>query len=149
MEQKESSANRSLTERDSRDIICFVKHIPNGMMHLSGRFEGLVVASGNIGTWKLTETQMIADECHRGALNSYIEEVEVLSKVFVEVTGRNLQPVFIHGGIDAGYFRQLYPEMDIVTIRPLVLYEHMVTQRLALKSFDEIWRVLVKVLEEL
>ena len=55
----------------------------------------------------------------------------------------------IHGGIEAGYFKNLYPEMDIVTLGPLVLDEHMVTERLDMKSFDEIWRVLVRVLENL
>ena len=71
------------------------------------------------------------------------------AQTFHEVTGRELQPVFVHGGIEAGYFKEMYPEMDIVTIGPLVLDEHMVTERLDLKSFDEIWTVLVKLLASL
>ena len=75
--------------------------------------------------------------------------VEKLDEAFLNETGRELKLECIHGGIEAGYFKKLYPEMDIVTIGPLVLDEHMVTERLDLKSFDEIWRVLVKVIAEL
>lgn len=171
-----------LSEKDSSDIINFFRYLPNGLLHKSMKFEGLSVASANIGTLNLTQEEMIADECHRGALISYIEDVTelqemlcekyginrmvtgvvapfdyidnspirgALAKAFLDVTGRELQPIAVHGGIEAGYFKQLYPEMDIVTIGPLVLDEHMVTERLDLKSFDEIWEVLIKVLAEL
>lgn len=175
-------ADRVVSAQDSREIIQFFYYLPNGMQHQSMRFEDLPVASCNIGTLFINQDGMIADECQRGALPSYIEDMEEihkmlcnlyhmereitgvvapfdyienspirnkLAKVFCEMTGRELIPVFIHGGIEAGYFKQLYPEMDIVTIGPLVLDEHMVTERLDLKSFDEIWEVLVKMLEEL
>lgn len=82
----------------------------------------------------------------------YIENSAIraaLSKAFHEVTGRELQPLFVHGGIEAGYFKLMYPEMDIVTIGPLVLDEHMVSERIDLKSFDEIWNVLLTLLASL
>lgn len=178
----ESKVEKVLSAKDSQDIINFFYYLPNGMQHRSMRFEDLPVASCNIGTLFITEEGMIADECQRGALPSYIEDMEeihkmlcglygmgreitgivapfdyienspirnALAKVFREVTGRTLVPVCVHGGIEAGYFKLLYPEMDIVTIGPLVLDEHMVTERLDLKSFEEIWEVLVKVLGEL
>lgn len=74
---------------------------------------------------------------------------DALAKTFHQVTGRELKPLFVHGGLEAGYFKALYPDMDIVTIGPLVLDEHMVTERLSLDSFQEIWKVLVALLASL
>lgn len=182
MELTPSKAERVLSCQDSRDVIDFFRYLPNGKQHKSMRFDNLTVASCNIGTLRIEGNTVIADECQRGALLSYIDDMEeiqkflcssfhmertvtgfvapfdyienspirsALSGVFREVTGRELQPVYVHGGIEAGYFKQLDPEMDIVTIGPLVLDEHMVTERLDLNSFDEIWQVIVKLLSAL
>ena len=74
---------------------------------------------------------------------------DALAKVFHQVTGRELKPLFVHGGLEAGYFKALSPDMDIATIGPLVLDEHMTTERLSLDSFQEIWKVLVALLASL
>ena len=177
-----AQADRVFSARDSRDVIGFVRFLPNGMRSRSMRFENLPVASSNLGTLRVEGDALVATNCHRGAMVSYLEDMEQVQEMlcsvyqiqrtvtgyvapfdyiehspiraapaqtFHEVTGRELQPVFVHGGIEAGYFKEMYPEMDIVTIGPLVLDEHMVTERLDLKSFDEIWTVLVKLLASL
>ncbi len=177
-----TEAESVLTESDSRDLITFFRFLPNGFRHKSIRFPGLTTASCNIGTIHLNEESMTAEECIRGAVGSYIDDMEeeqirlcelygidrkvtgrvapfdyaehspirnALAEVFREVTGRDLQPVFVHGGIEAGYFKLMYPEMDIVTIGPLVIDEHMPSERLSLESFDEIWKVLTRLLETL
>lgn len=174
-----SRAEKVFSAQDSQDVINFLRFLPNGMRHRSMRFEDLTVASSNIGTVRVETDTLVATDCHRGALMSYIDDMEemqemlcscyhidrevtgvvapfdyienspiraALAETFHEVTGRDLQPICVHGGIEAGYFKRLYPEMDIVTIGPLVLDEHMVTERLDLKSFDEIWQVVTKLL---
>ena len=182
MELAPSQAEKVASSQDSQDMIQFFRYLPNGMQHKSMRFENLPTASCNIGTLRIQGDMMLANECHRGALLSYIHDMEedqemlcscfhmgrkvtgfvapfdyienspiraALAKAFHEVTGRDLQPVCVHGGIEAGYFKELYPEMDIVTIGPLVLDEHMVTERLDLKSFHEIWQVVTRLLSAL
>lgn len=182
IEVEKCRLEKVMSAEDSKSIISFFRFLPYGMFHHSMRFENLVVASSNVGTLLVEEGKMVSEGCHRGALDSYIEEMDdlidmlcdtyhiekevtaivptfeyvensplrnILWDAFLNETGRELKLECIHGGIEAGYFKKLYPEMDIVTIGPLVLDEHMVTERLDLKSFDEIWRVLVRVLEEL
>lgn len=182
MELKNCRLNKVMSVKDSREIISFFRFIPYGMFHHSMRFENLPVASSNVGTLLIEDGKMVSEGCHRGALDSYIDELDdlidmlcdtyhiekevtaivptfeyvensplrnILWNAFLNETGRELKLECIHGGIEAGYFKQLYPEMDIVTIGPLVLDEHMVTERLDLKSFHEIWKVLVNVLERL
>lgn len=182
MELTSCAADKVFSAQDSRDVIQFLRFLPDGFRHKSMRFEGLTVASSNTGTLKIVDGKIVS-ECHtRGALTSYLDSMEeeqefvcsafhidrevigivapfdyiensairnALSVAFHEVTGRELQPVFVHGGIEAGYFKLLYPEMDIVTIGPLVLDEHMVSERINLQSFDEIWQVLVRLLASL
>ncbi len=176
------AADRVFSLRDSVEVTEFFHFLPNGMRHRSRRFENLVVASSNIGVVQICGDSLLAKNCHRGALISYIEDMEEqqqmlcrqyhmvrevvgfvapfdyienspirakLSAVFEQATGRQLQPVYAHGGIEAGYFKRLYPDMDIVTIGPRVLDEHMVTERLDMASFAQIWQVLVRLLADL
>lgn len=177
-----AQAEKVLSQSDSREVIDFLRFLPNGMQHRSMRFEDLPVASCNVGILKIEDDTVIIEDCQRGALLSYIDDMEddqkmlcslfhmereiigfvapfdyiehspirnALAKTFHDVTGRDLQPVCVHGGIEAGHFKRLYPEMDIVTIGPLVLDEHMVTERLDLASFDEIWQVVLNLLAAL
>ena len=176
------SLGQAVCIEDTREILQFFRLLKTGMQHMSMRFEGLTMASANMGTLKLKDGQMTADYSTRSALTSYLESLaeeqtllcrlfhmkrQVLARVaafdyienspirkeleqaFTEVTGRALQPIFVHGAIEAAYFKELYPEMDIVTIGPLVVDEHMPTERLSLKSFDEIWEVLKNLLARL
>lgn len=177
-----ASAGKVASAQDSRDLISFFRYLPNGLFHMSKRFEGLPTASSNVGTVRIEDGKMVSECCSRSALPSFIVSMEeeqqlicgmfritreitgivapfdyienspirnALSKSLLEVTGKELQPVFVHGGIEAGYFKLMYPEMDIVTIGPLVIDEHAVTERLSLKSYDEIWQVILNLLASL
>jgi dipeptidase D len=146
------------------------------------KIDGLTTASSNVGILR-TQADYVTAECNtRGALWSYVDDMEqeqeflcarcgidrkvasivpvfdyiensamraLLQKVFKQVTGRELQPIAVHGGLEAGYFRRMYPDMDIVTIGPLDLDEHMATERLSLKSFDEIYKVVLEMLKNM
>ena len=72
-----------------------------------------------------------------------------VDQAFFEVTGRHIEELFVHGGIEAGYLTRLIPGMDVVTIGPLVPDEHTVNERLSLKSFDEVWQTLIRTLAAL
>ena len=172
----------AMTAEDSEDIVAFFRFLPDGFRHRSLELGGLTVASCNTGLLR-TEDELVTAECNlRGALWSYVEEMEEeqaflcarcgmtrrvdavvpvfeyagdsplraqLQKVFRQVTGRELRPVAVHGGLEAGYFRRMCPDMDIATVGPLVLDEHTPAERLSLASFDEIYRVLLAMLAAL
>lgn len=105
------------------------------------------------------EHQLLCERFHiqrretgRVAGFDYIENSPIRNAVataFHEVTGRQLEELFVHGGIEAGFLTRLIPNLDVVTIGPLVLDEHTVNERLKLSSFDEIWETLIKTLAAL
>ena len=83
---------------------------------------------------------------------AYIENSKIRQTVdecLHEVTGRHIEELFVHGGLEAGYIFNLKPGMDIATIGPLAPDEHTVRESLNLRSFDEIFEVIKKVLERL
>ena len=179
MDLTECSTDKVMSEDDSRELISFVRFLPDGFFHRSMRFEGLTTVSSNLGTWKV-DGDTVSFECNsRSSLESYIDMLEeeqqflcgvfriqrretgrvagfdyienspiraAVDKAFHEVTGRHIEELFVHGGIEAGYLTRLIPNLDVVTIGPLVPDEHTINERLNLKSFDEVWQTLVKTL---
>lgn len=105
------------------------------------------------------EHQLLCERFHiqrceigRVAGFDYIENSPIRKAVataFYEVTGRHLEEIYVHGGLEAGYLTRLIPNLDVVTIGPLVLDEHTVSERLKMSSFDEIWKTLIKTLATL
>ena len=67
-----------MSVKDSKEIISFFRFLPYGMFHHSMRFENLPVASSNVGTLLIEDEKMVSEGCHRGALNSYIDELDDL-----------------------------------------------------------------------
>ena len=105
------------------------------------------------------EQEMVCEAYHiqrretaRVAGFDYIENSPIRAAVdqaLFTTTGRHIQELFVHGGIEAGYLTRLIPGLDVVTIGPLVLDEHTTSERLSLQSFDEIWKTLIRALSEL
>lgn len=82
----------------------------------------------------------------------YIPESEMrtqVDKALLEVTGKNLEELYIHGGIEAGYLVKMIPGIDICTIGPLAPDEHTINEKLNMQSFDDIYAVICKTLEVL
>lgn len=74
---------------------------------------------------------------------------DLVDKSLLEVTGKNLEELYIHGGIEAGYLVRLIPGIDICTIGPLAPDEHTINEKLNMKSFDDIFEIICKTLAAL
>lgn len=73
----------------------------------------------------------------------------LMMEVYTQITGREIKPIAVHGGLECGYFMGMFPDMDIVTVGPTTLNMHTVEEALDLKSFQEIYEVVVTMLARL
>ncbi len=71
------------------------------------------------------------------------------SDVFEQVLGWRPRPVAMHFVLEAGYFVQKYPGIEIACIGPRILEPHSANERVELSTIGDIWRVLIALLEEL
>lgn len=70
------------------------------------------------------------------------------SDVFEKVLGWRPRPVAMHFVLEAGYFVRKYPGIEIACIGPRILEPHSTNERVQLHTIQDIWRVLVALLEE-
>lgn len=74
---------------------------------------------------------------------------KLMMDVYTEITGREIRPIAVHGGLECGYIKGKFPDMDIVTVGPTTLHMHTTEEALDLKSFDEIYQVVTTMLARL
>lgn len=74
---------------------------------------------------------------------------ETLQSVFKEQYHKELELVAVHGGLECGVFKALDPDMDIVTMGPIMEDIHTPKERMNLASFDRTFDLLTAYLKQL
>ena len=74
---------------------------------------------------------------------------ETMKVVCKRMTGKELGIMATHGGLECGVFKSLDPDMDIVTLGPIMKNIHTPQEALLLESFDATYDFLIEVLKEL
>lgn len=74
---------------------------------------------------------------------------DTMRDVCKELTGKELGIMATHGGLECGVFKALKPEMDIVTLGPLMKDIHTPDEALSLASFDETYAFLTAFIQRL
>jgi dipeptidase D len=74
---------------------------------------------------------------------------DALGEAYHAVTGKELGLLANHGGLECGFMSHMDENMDIVTIGPRIEKYHSSDEMLYRDSFDEIYKVLLKLLAEL
>lgn len=67
---------------------------------------------------------------------------ETMKAVCQKMTGKELGIMATHGGLECGVFKAMDPDMDIVTLGPIMKNIHTPQEGLLLSSFDEIFEFL-------
>ena len=81
--------------------------------------------------------------------NQNSEFLRLTSDVFEDVLGWRPRPVAMHFVLEAGYFVQKYPGIEIASIGPRIVEPHSVNERVEISTINDIWRVLVVLLYDL
>ncbi len=92
------------------------------------------------------ETIMNAPAWQEDVNSSFLR---LTSDVFNDVLGFRPTPVAMHFVLEAGYFVQKYPGIQMASIGPRILEPHSTSERVELKTCDDIWRVTIELLKRL
>ncbi len=75
--------------------------------------------------------------------------LQLTSDTFNEVLGWRPRMVAMHFVLEAGYFVQHYPGIQIASIGPRIVEPHSTKERVELSTIDDIWQVLLALLKRL
>ena len=72
--------------------------------------------------------------------------LRLTSDTFSDVLGWRPRMVAMHFVLEAGYFVQHYPGIQMASIGPRIVEPHSTSERLELRTVDDIWQVLLELL---
>jgi len=81
--------------------------------------------------------------------NQQSEFLTLTSDTFNDVLGWRPRMVAMHFVLEAGYFVQHYPGIQIACIGPRIVEPHSTSERVEIKTVDDIWLVLQELLKRL
>jgi dipeptidase D len=75
--------------------------------------------------------------------------LQLVSDTFQEVLGWRPRMVAMHFVLEAGFFVQHYPGIQIASIGPRIVEPHSTSERVELATIEDIWQVLIELLKRL
>lgn len=81
--------------------------------------------------------------------NQHSDFLRLTSDTFNDVLGWRPRMVAMHFVLEAGFFVQHYPGIEIASIGPRIVEPHSTNERVELKTIDDIWQVLQELLQRL
>ena len=93
-----------------------------------------------------TETIMSAPAWQENQQSDFLK---LTSDAFQDVLGWRPRMVAMHFVLEAGFFVQHYPGIQMASIGPRIVEPHSASERVELKTIDDIWHVLLEMLKRL
>ena len=115
--------------------------IDDDMAKLSQDIAGTFAANGG-----QSETVMSAPAWLEDQHSAFLQ---LTSDTFLDVLGWRPRLVAMHFVLEAGFFVQHYPGIQIACIGPRIVEPHSASERVELKTVDNIWQVLLELLKRL
>ena len=81
--------------------------------------------------------------------NQQSDFLKLTSDTFQDVLGWRPRMVAMHFVLEAGFFVQHYPGIQMASIGPRIVEPHSASERVELKTIDDIWHVLLEMLKRL
>ena len=73
--------------------------------------------------------------------------LQLVSNTFQDVLGWRPRMVAMHFVLEAGFFVQHYPGIQIASIGPRIVEPHSTSERVELSTIEDIWKVLIELLK--
>jgi len=115
--------------------------IDSEMEKLSRRIADVMRESG-----AASETVMSAPAWQEDQQSAFLQTT---SDTFLDVLGWRPRMVAMHFVLEAGFFVERYPGIQIASIGPRIVEPHSTSERVELSTIDDIWRVLIELLSRL
>lgn len=97
-------------------------------------------------THNLSEVVMSAPAWQEDQQSPFLQ---LVSNTFYDVLGWRPRMVAMHFVLEAGFFVQHYPGIQIASIGPRIVEPHSTSERIELKTVEDIWQVLLELLKRL
>jgi dipeptidase D len=75
--------------------------------------------------------------------------LQLTSDTFQDVLGWRPRMVAMHFVLEAGFFVERYPGIQMASIGPRIVEPHSTSERIELSTIEDIWRVLIELLKRL
>ena len=111
------------------------------MKTLADEIKGAFAACGGVST-----TIMEAPAWQENQQSDFLKQT---SDVFNDLLGWRPRLVAMHFVLEAGFFVQNFPGIEIACIGPRIVEPHSTSERVELKTVDDIWLVLQELLRRL
>ena len=137
-----NNIGRIMTEGDSIFVSTHTRSfIDSEMEELSRRIADVMHEAG-----AESETVMSAPAWQEDQQSAFLQ---MTSDTFLDVLGWRPRMVAMHFVLEAGFFVERYPGIQIASIGPRIVEPHSTSERVELSTIDDIWRVLIKLLSRL
>ena len=137
-----NNVGRIVTEQDHILISTHTRSfIDKEMDELANEIAGIFTDAG-----AQTEVVMRAPAWQEDQQSAFLKMV---SDTFRDVLGWRPRMVAMHFVLEAGFFVQHYPGIQIASIGPRIMEPHSTSERVELSTVNDIWTVLLELLERL
>ncbi len=137
-----NNVGRVVTEQDCIFVSTHTRSfIDSDMASLSGHIASVFAACG-----AMSETVMSAPAWQEDQQSVFLR---LTSDTFQDVLGWRPRMVAMHFVLEAGFFVRHYPGIQIASIGPRIVEPHSTSERVELKTIEDIWRVLIELLNRL
>jgi dipeptidase D len=137
-----NNIGRIMTEDDSIFVSTHTRSfIDSEMEKLSRRIADVMREAG-----AASETVMSAPAWQENQQSAFLQTT---SDTFLDVLGWRPRMVAMHFVLEAGFFVERYPGIQIASIGPRIVEPHSTSERVELSTIDDIWQVLIELLSRL
>ena len=137
-----NNVGRILTENDHIFVSTHTRSFVDSEMEaLSKDIANMFKANG-----ATTELVMSAPAWQEDQHSAFLK---LTSDTFQDVLGWRPRMVAMHFVLEAGFFVQHYPGIQMASIGPKIVEPHSTSERVELKTIDDIWAVLIEMLKRL
>ncbi|KPJ67839.1 MAG: aminoacyl-histidine dipeptidase [Coxiella sp. DG_40] len=77
--------------------------------------------------------------------NSYI--LDLMKKVYQNKFGKEAEIKVLHAGLECSLLKHLYPNLDMISFGPAIIYAHSPDEKVNIKSVSDFWDLLIETLK--
>ena len=137
-----NNVGRIVTEENNIFVSTHTRSfIDDDMAALSKEIADTFVAAG-----ATSEVVMSAPAWQEDQQSAFLQ---LTSDTFQDVLGWRPRMVAMHFVLEAGFFVENYPSIQIASIGPRIVEPHSTSERVELTTIEDIWQVLIELLKRL
>jgi dipeptidase D len=74
--------------------------------------------------------------------------VKKTTRIYQQLFKKSPHVLAVHAGLECGFFKEKYPDLDIISIGPNITNPHSPSERVSISSVQKVWKFLCTILED-